>query len=246
MRRSKMRRLDGRFFPALALVALLTAGCGTTATPTAAPTWTPQPTYTPYPTNTPYPTLTPVPSATPTAVPTSKPTVVPTITPYPTATPDALAGIPARGQFKHTYEITEVFDRFTSKTVVSLAPKQAELRRGPNNISAFFSYVGTTPTVPSSVLLGLVQVADTWEYLRCYSLTWLLDGRNTLNPKTEHTGEVGSGFVVEGIASSVAIDDFLQILRAKKVEGKLCNTEFALSNEQMEALRDFASRMRPK
>jgi hypothetical protein len=108
-----MHRLDSRFIPGLALVALLAAGCGTAATPdtrtiqtqvaasifatqtadvptptlTLYPTNTPQPTYTPYPTLTPYPTVAP-PMAIPTPPATLAPTIVVTVTlvPVPTAT----------------------------------------------------------------------------------------------------------------------------------------------------------------
>jgi hypothetical protein len=80
-----------RVLPVLALVALLSAGCGSAATPTPPPKSTPQPTYnstneqqatyTPYPTNAPQPTYTPYPTNTPFAVVTANPTATPIPTP---------------------------------------------------------------------------------------------------------------------------------------------------------------------
>jgi hypothetical protein len=253
-----MCRLENRAIPALFLVALLAVGCGAAATPDTRSIQTqvaasvfatqtadvPSPTMTPDPTNTPRSTLTAIPSATPTAVPTSTPTVVPTDTPRPTATPDAFAGIPARGRYSHTYVVKEEFDRFKNQTSVDLVPKTADYRRGPNNLSVSYEYAGTTPAIPPFVSVWLVYQADTWEYLKCYGLTWLLDGRTTLSPKTNHEGDVGRGYVLEIITSLIPVSQFLQIVNAKTVEGKLCNTEFALTIEQMEALRDVASRMR--
>jgi hypothetical protein len=177
-------------------------------------------------------------------------TVVVTATPEPTATivstptPD-IAGIPPRGKYKHGYKITEEFDRFKGNTVVALDTRPAEYSRGPGSLSVLYAYKGNTPVVPSEVYFRLVSEADDWQYLKCHMLTLLLDDQISMEPKTEHDGSVGNGYVLEFVMSALSVDEFLQIVNAKKVEGKLCNTEFVLSKEQMEALRDIASRMQP-
>jgi hypothetical protein len=92
----------------------------------------------------------------------------------------------------------------------------------------------------------VASTSKTWQYLNCYPVTWLLDGKTILKPDTTHDGSVGSGFVTEQVYTKLTLAEFLQIVNANKVEVKLCNTEFALTSAEMNALRDFASRMRPK
>ncbi len=170
----------------------------------------------------------------------------PTATPKPTATPELAARIPPRNVYSHPYEVKETYDRFKGETTVSLAPDLLNTRNTPNNWSVFFSYKGETPAPPLSVLAVLWYVADEWTYLNCHSLDLLLDGNTTISPKTEHDGDVKTGYVIERVLFQLTTSEFLQIANAKTVEGKLCNTEFALSEGQIQAMRDTASRMLPK
>jgi len=173
----------------------------------------------------------------------------PTYTSLPTATPPAVTQIPPRGTYKHTYTVTEEFDRFGDKTVVVLPPQPWEIWKerppGPGGLQVTYSYPGTAPTLPSEVYLGLVSLVDTWQYLDCHNLTLLLDGRVRMPLKAEHDGRVWAGSLRETVYGILSVNEFLQIVNAKKVEGQLCNTEFVLSTDQMEALRDLASRMQP-
>jgi hypothetical protein len=162
-----------------------------------------------------------------------------------TATPTAVAPIPPRGTYRHGYKIRVDFDRLEGNTVVSLDTRRSEFGRGPGSLSVFYLYEGTTPVVPSLVSLTLVSTADIAQYVDCHDLTLLLDGQVRMPIETEHRWWVGDGFVDEWVTSYLKAGQFLEIVNAKKVEGKLCDTEFVLSSEQLEALRDLASRMQP-
>jgi hypothetical protein len=168
-----------------------------------------------------------------------------TATPEAPATPEGNTSIPPRGKYKHNYTITEEFDRFKEATVVKLLPVLGGPRGKVNNLLVSYSYEGKVPAVPSTVNFTLASQADSWMYLKCYDLSWLLDGRIHMSPGSGHEGQVGDGYVLELITSKLSVDEFLQIVNAEKVEGKVCNTEFVLTPSQMEALRDVASRMQP-
>jgi len=205
----------------------------TASVPTETPT--PRPTVTPEATATPEPTLIPRPTITP----------EPTETPQPTDTPAPVAPIPPRGTYKHKYEIVEEYNRFNGRTEVTLHPRISEYERGPNNWLVFYNYPGEKPAVPDAVGVVLSSASDTWEYLKCHSFDLLLDGQTALHPPTGHDGTIGDGYVIEHVMMELQLDEFLQLVNAQKVEAMLCGTEFVLSGEQMEALRDVASRMQP-
>lgn len=171
--------------------------------------------------------------------------VAPASTPIPQATsiPALAQVIPPRGYYIHSYEVKEEYDRFTDKTKVSIEPKYDEIgivEQGA--LSVLYSYDGKTPSPPLAVGIGLWSINDKWEYLQCHTLDLLIDG-SPLSVKTEHKGEVMSGSVLETIIGELGTRDFLSIVNARQVEGKLCNTVFKLSVDQMQALKDVASRM---
>lgn len=241
---------------AIVLLACLTfSACGGKPTPdvraietqTAAKIFATQTAVIPTQTQTPQATVTPKPTATREPTPPPEPTLTPepTATLRPSATPTPEAAIPPRGTYKHGYEIVEKFDRFEGVTVVQLNPRPSEYQRGPGSLRALYFYWGTTPAKPPTVSFSLVSTSGDWRYLKCYSLSLLLDSLISMHPITKHEGDVGRGYVIEFVNSRFPINEFLQIVNAKKVEGKLCNTEFLLSSEQLEALRDLASRMQP-
>lgn len=176
----------------------------------------------------------------------STPTPLPTPLPIPEETPIPTLKqlIPPRLPYVHSYQIAEEYDRFKGRTVVDLAPDYGEmtsLRQG--SLWVNYSYDGQTPSPPATLVFALWSVNDDWEYLNCHSLNFLIDG-SPLQVDTERKGEVLSGGrVSETIMSTLATKDFLKLVNAKLVEGKLCNTEFKLSAEQMQGLKDVASRM---
>lgn len=166
-----------------------------------------------------------------------------TLLPEATAAPNLADSIPFRFPYLHSYTVKEQFDRFTGKTEVSLEPDYSEmdsLRQG--SLWVYYSYDGQTPSVPPIIAFALWSMNDNWEYLNCHSLKLLVDD-TPMSLDADHLGEVMSGSVSETVIAKVGVRDFLTIVNAKTVEGRLCNTEFKLSAEQQNALKDVASRM---
>lgn len=233
-----------RFFVLVVALASLSSACSSQAAPAASPNVDAtvqaavQATVAAVPT-------TPPPTQAPSAVP--APTVLPTAvpSPQPTAAPTPVASIPPRGAYKHPYTVTEKYDRITDVTDVVLKPDLAEEKRGAGSLMAVYTYRGTHPAKPANISFSFVSLSDDWQYLQCHSLSLLLDGKVRMPLDTTHDGDVGRGYVLEFVQSRLPLSQFLQIVNAKQVEGRLCNTQFALSSAQMEALRDLASRMQP-
>ncbi len=156
--------------------------------------------------------------------------------------------IPARGEYQHNGAITEKYDRFDKRTGVHLiTASDALARRGRGGgLTVYYSYPGETPTPPSIVNIGFMSINDTWEFLSCYSLAFLVNDTDTISTDSTHDGDVlDGGKVGEIVTADLALDDFLRLVNAQKLEAKLCNDEFVLTDAQMASLRDVASRMQP-
>lgn len=84
----------------------------------------------------------------------------------------------------------------------------------------------------------LLSMSDEWEYLECHSLTLLIDGRR-LPVRTTHDGRVSRG-VLEFIEFDLPRAELARWAKAKSIEGKLCNTEFTLSDEVRGVIAEYA------
>lgn len=139
-------------------------------------------------------------------------------------------------------EVTSTFDRFDNQTLVRL--------RGAGigedlTFNAAYVMPGKLPSPPRRVLLTLVATPRSWEYLKCHTLALLVDGARIATTEPSHDGDVMTDYVIEQVAVSVSVESVRRMARAKSVEGKLCNTEFALTFMQRSALRDFVAQMDP-
>jgi len=83
-----------------------------------------------------------------------------------------------------------------------------------------------------------------WMYLKCHSLTLLVDGAS-VPLETEHDGNVGSGVdgvsISEYVTAEIDLPTLLVMSNAKEVRGQLCNDKFSLSPVQIATLKDFVS-----
>ncbi len=81
-----------------------------------------------------------------------------------------------------------------------------------------------------------------WVYLKCHSLTLLVDGAS-ITLETEHDGDVGSGVdgvsISEYVKAELALSTLLAMAEAKEVRGQLCSDKFSLSPAQLVTLKDF-------
>jgi hypothetical protein len=110
--------------------------------------------------------------------------------------------------------------------------------------SSFYSYDGTIPTVPTIVMFGFMSNSEDWHYINNTSLNMLIDGKPKDFGSMDRDGTVGRGYVLEHMSIYMPIEDFISIVNAKNVEMRLFSTEMSFSDEQLEALRDFASQMK--
>lgn len=145
--------------------------------------------------------------------------------------------------YKHPYVITVEYDKVDDYTTV----KVREFRlQGGLKLEAYFVSEGKRVHTPDEVTLHFISNSDDWKYLTYNSLRFLLDDSLRIDlGDQEHRGDVGSGYVLEQFFPMLTIDDFLRLVGASRVEGRLGATNFTLSARQLDGLRDFAKRMFP-
>jgi len=141
-------------------------------------------------------------------------------------------------------EVQVQYDRFKQKTVVAIGPKFGETHPTLYVLSAFDGE--SLSKRPDVVAFMFSAKSESWQYLDCHTTSLLVDGK-PLPLETEHDGSVMSGGdVIEYIKSMITFEKFQQIASAKKVEVQICNTEFSLSDEDMNDLKQFVNLITPK
>lgn len=174
------------------------------------------------------------------SVPTATSTLVATSTPPPIS--DL---IPPKRQFNHSYEIKTEYDKFKDVTEVALHPIIDDINAKPNNLLVGFQYSGTQFSMPDHIYFYVMTYSKEWQFLSVKEINFLLDDTERMRFDAQHKGTVGSGYVLEDILSSIPTRDFIKMVNAKRVALQVQSSDAELSAEQMEALRDLASRLRP-
>ncbi|MCL4394379.1 MAG: hypothetical protein M1482_06170 [Chloroflexi bacterium] len=141
------------------------------------------------------------------------------------------------------------YDRIKDITTVLLFPEAepGKWKREPSNLFVGYAYAGTIPTPPQFVSFFLTTLIWYSQYYSCHDVALLLDQKTRLQFPTTITRSTFPGVFnsTDFIAATLSLDDFLRIVNAKLVEGEVCGTAITFTPEQMEALRDLASRMNP-
>lgn len=135
------------------------------------------------------------------------------------------------------------YDKFKDRTMESI--KNIDVGHHIY-LDTYFSYDGQTQQErPETVTLMFDNSSSSWKFLTYHDVVFLLDDSVRVTPmRTDHSGDVGSGFVSELIFALFQTDDFLQIVRAQKIEGKLGNTEIRIKLKDRDKLRSFATRLK--
>jgi hypothetical protein len=159
--------------------------------------------------------------------------------------------IPKSGKFQHGETITVSYDRFKNYTFANIDPMMHlkvlstdhDLRS--LDFSAFYVCPGHKLRPPRDVTFHfMAQSPNSWYRDHLRSLVLLVDGKRLdLGNADWDRGDVVSGMAEESISVDLPLRKFILIVNAKQVEGQLGGTEFVLSDENLEALRDLASRM---
>lgn len=141
--------------------------------------------------------------------------------------------------FQHKFDIKRRDDKFTKKASLSLhAAVDGEIW-----LDLFSVGESVDPVAPETVIFGFTSRTISWRFLKFHDLKLLIDGSLMDLGNAKHAGDVLSGGVRESMDLHIDVSVLSKIANAKKIEVQLGTAEFALADEHLEAMRDFASRL---
>ena len=164
---------------------------------------------------------------------------------------NSAVGIPEKRNFNHPifsedstslFQFETKYDQLKDITTVSLNLKLNQIAEDLT-IGSFFIYSGQNLVTPTNVNLRFVAKSDDWKYLRNSELVFFVDGKRIELGKMKRNSRLGNGYVLEFLTLTIPLNTFLEIFSGKAVEAKLVTATFKLTEEQLEAFRDYASRM---
>lgn len=167
---------------------------------------------------------------------------------------------PPKRVYSYKGKIETTYHKFQGVTAVQLSYvplPPANLRESRHNMElrAIFSFRGQTLTaIPQQMMFLIRSEVDNryalvksyrWLFTELRDLTFLVDGEPLRVGTMEHKGEVTDDGLVESLSIYIPTAAFLQIVNAKELEMQVGVYEMKLGDMQLDALRDFTSRMNP-
>jgi hypothetical protein len=175
-------------------------------------------------------------------------TVSPTQAPTAASNDNAVAP-PARRTFHHSLTIKTHYDRFKDQTLIDTDYDPYPRTFPSMHIRAFFGFTGRTlTTTPETVFFEIMSASDEAKFAgEPPDLTALVDGqRMPLGKMYRSNFEVSeAGAVYEYLVTTLKTPDFFKLVNARSLEMQVGFDEFKFTDDQLEALRDLASRMAP-
>lgn len=140
-----------------------------------------------------------------------------------------------------TAAVTITADRFTGEKTVWLKPDKLHMD-GTIDFFVFLTLSKAKPT-PTAVM-DLASVHQSWKYLECHSVHWLVDDQPVSTPPARHDGSVNDGYVIEHVTQEVPLSVLQQFASAKKVEYEICNDQGKLDADTLRELNDFINQVK--
>ena len=117
------------------------------------------------------------------------------------------------------------------------------------NMMAAFSYKGKKPVVPSNIMLGFGSSSEKgckFPNSLDFEITFVVDGEPTKIDSVFSFNEPATdGSCTESLMAKLAVETFIKISRANKVEMQMGDTKIEMKDYHLKALRNFAKKMMP-
>jgi hypothetical protein len=157
--------------------------------------------------------------------------------------------LPERRKYQHADKIDVLYDKFTNQTTVAINyPSGMKVENTSLDLGLLFVFKGQLLAqavhASSKLTLMISSKSESWEYLQFgRDLNLIVDGQRMPIGTLDRDGTVGEGYVLEFMSANISAAQLLKLANAKSIEGKLSLTEFSLSSDQIETIKDFASRL---
>jgi hypothetical protein len=85
---------------------------------------------------------------------------------------------------------------------------------------------------------------DSWKYLNCHTVAFLVDGTPFSMGKSSYDSRMSGAYTSEYLEWDVAFAKIEALARAKSIEYKVCNDEYSVNPSQMPDIRSFVEVVR--
>jgi hypothetical protein len=142
-------------------------------------------------------------------------------------------------------EIEKKYDRFTKQTEICTKVRLPNIGASLLTLEAYYDGEFFTGNI-KTLLFTFVSRSSDWRYINCSETHFLIDGEPYNPGNAIRRGTVGSGHVMEFLLyPGVKFSDIEKMADATKIEVKICNTEFVLSQSEMDDLKQFVRLLTP-
>lgn len=158
---------------------------------------------------------------------------------------------PPKRKFRHHEKIDTTYDKTKDETLVrldrmSISEEGVEPTTLKNRLlmTVFFTYPGKVPSAPQSVIVAFLSIGKGAVYSKDRNLTFYAN-QERLDVGAMDLIErqvLGYQNIREILSLPMTYEMFLRIVKAQRVRLELGTTIWNLSENQLEALRDTASR----
>ena len=156
--------------------------------------------------------------------------------------------------FQHLSDIVTQYDKAKDETKVELKRMTVRTIMEPRahtlHLTVYYTYPGKTPSKPKEVVVGFVSASNNRDrkFQDNRNLTAELDGKAVkFGPFELIESRMMPTYFKEVLGLYVPFDDFFHIVdnNRETLTMSLGNVRFELTRENMNALRDLASRVEP-
>lgn len=141
-------------------------------------------------------------------------------------------------------EVTDRIDRFTGERQIAYTaanPRPIDLRKPIFTLKGYIDSDGPGFVVQLVFAGNTDRRRTSWRFLSCYTMNWLVDGQPTQLGPVIRRGEVIRGGTLEHITQQIDVSDIAKIGASQRVEYRVCNDEFELSQADIRAFREIAN-----
>lgn len=148
---------------------------------------------------------------------------------------------PPKKAYQHKFKFKTEYEKINNYTTVGFDNMQLG-----NSLSlrAFFISTGKEISTPKTIAVTFVSSTENWRYLQYRPIYLLLNGTERISlGEPDNNTSVHSGSVLEQMHIELPIETYLKIVNSNSIEGSIGITKFKFKESQIEALRDFATKM---
>ena len=156
---------------------------------------------------------------------------------------------PPPSPFKHNALIVTKYDGAVDRMRTTLEhPRVLGREHEGLYLSASFLHQDPNRPVSPSIELVFISTSKEFRYRDSHDFTILSDGRQWSSDRAPqyYTETDENGIILEATKVTLTLDALLGVIKAKKVEAKLGTTQFEITFNHLEALRELASLMTPQ